>query len=145
MGFADAGWAEQQDVLLAFEDGEPSQLAQLAFVYRRLEVEVELVQSLVVGEVRPLGLQAHVAAMLGLALGFERLFEEVQIRQVLGGGFFGDGLEAVGQMRQAQPQHVVQQAFRLRTSLFRQAPTKYAGPVLWNTLKCRLGRHLSSH
>ncbi|MCU1248223.1 MAG: ISAca2, transposase istB [Edaphobacter sp.] len=42
-----------------------------------------------------------VAGVLGLALGFERLFEEVQIRQVLRRSLFGDGLIAVGQMRQA--------------------------------------------
>jgi hypothetical protein len=40
-----------------------------AFINRRREVEVDLV--LVVGEVRPLCFQQHVARMLGLALGFQ--------------------------------------------------------------------------
>jgi len=42
-------------------------------------------------------------------------------RQVLRGSLFGDHLEAVGQMRQAQPQHMVQQAFRLK----RHGPPSY--------------------
>jgi hypothetical protein len=36
--------------------------------------------------------------VLGLTLGFKRLFEEVEIRQVLRGSLFRDGLIAVGQM-----------------------------------------------
>lgn len=59
------------------------------------EGEIELVQSLVVGEVRPLGLQAYVASVLGLALGLERRFEEVETGQVLRRSLFGYGLEAV--------------------------------------------------
>ena len=80
MRLADAGRAEQQNVLLAFQEGQTGQLVQLAFVDRGLEGEVELVQALVIGEVCPLRLQADVAAVLGLALGLERLLEEVQIR-----------------------------------------------------------------
>src|SRR5258708_6250564 len=114
MRLADARWPEQQYVLLTFQEGERRQLAQLAFVDRRLEGEVELVQALVVGEVRPLRLQPDVPGVLGLTLGFKRLFEEVEIRQVLRGSLFRDGLIAVGQMREAQPQHMVQQAFRLK-------------------------------
>jgi hypothetical protein len=48
--------------------------------------------------VRPLCSQPHVAGMLGLALGFQCLFEEVQIRQVLGGCLFRQSLITVGQV-----------------------------------------------
>jgi hypothetical protein len=49
MRLADARWPEQQYDLLTFQEGERRQLAQLAFVDRRLEGEVELVQALVRG------------------------------------------------------------------------------------------------
>jgi hypothetical protein len=51
--------------------------------------------------------------MLGLVLGFQDLFEEIEIGEVLGGGFLGQSLEACGQMGQAQPLHVPEKAFRL--------------------------------
>ena len=109
----DARRSEQEHVLLAFQERERGEFAQLAFIHRGLEGEGELIQALVVGEVCPLGLEPHVPAMLGLALSLERLFEEVEIRQVLGGGLLGDGFEAVGQVRQAEHEHMVEQAFRL--------------------------------
>jgi hypothetical protein len=93
---ADAGRSEQQHVLLAFEEGQPGQLVQLAFRRPRAGRRSRLVQALVVGKVRPLRLQAHVAAVRGLALGLACLFAEVQIRQVPGRGRFCDGLIAVG-------------------------------------------------
>jgi hypothetical protein len=58
--------------------------------------------------------EKYVARVLGLVLGFEHLFEEVEIRQILGGSFFRDRFVAVGQVRKAQPLHVVEQAFRLQ-------------------------------
>ncbi len=80
--FAHTRRTEQQHVLLAFEEGQAGQLAQLAFVDRGLEGEVELVQALVIRKVRPLGFQAHIPRVFSLALGFEHLFEEGEIRQI---------------------------------------------------------------
>lgn len=65
-------------------------------------------------EVRPLGLEAHVPRVLGLALGFQHLFKKVQKGLVFGGGFLGDGLLAVKQIRELQPQHMVKKARRLQ-------------------------------
>src|SRR5260370_39890887 len=103
MRLADARWPEQQYVLLTFQEGERRQLAQLAFVDRRLEGEVELVQALVVGEERALRLQPDVRGVLGLTLGFKRLFEEVEIRQGLRRSLFPAGPIAVWEVRGAPP------------------------------------------
>ena len=103
MCLAYSGRAEEQYVLLALQKSQSCQLAQLAFVDRGLEVEIELIQPLVVREVRPLSLQAHVAGVLGLALGIQNLFKEIEIGQVLGCGFLSQRLEACGQVREPQP------------------------------------------
>src|SRR5215469_7336724 len=57
---------------------------------RRLEAEVELVESLQIREVGPLRLQLYIAVILCLALTLQQSFQKIQIRKILRRGLFGD-------------------------------------------------------
>ena len=96
MGLPHPRRSEQQHVLLAFEESQASQFPQLAFVHRRLEGEVELIQSFLIGKVSPLGFQPHVPGMLGLTLRLQRLLEKLKVGEVLHGCLFGKCFVAVG-------------------------------------------------
>ena len=78
--------------------------AGISLVYLGLEAKLELVQPLLVGKVRPLGFQLHVAVILGLASHFPVTAPESPrygrflLRRFLGQRFVGGN-----QVRQTQP------------------------------------------
>jgi hypothetical protein len=93
VGLADAGQAEEQDVLSALDEAEPGELADLPAVDRGLKVEVELVQALDPGQTRQLQTALDAALVPAPPLGLQGLREEALVVQVALGRVFADAVE----------------------------------------------------
>ena len=82
------------------------QLADLALADGRLEGEVELVQGFDEGKVGQLGLHGHVPLVAGRDLGVQELVQELEVGPVVLGRLLGDGVQALGHLRQLEPGQV---------------------------------------
>jgi len=102
VGLADAGRAEQDDVLAVGDEATRRELLNEPLVERRLEREVEIVERLDRGEVRNLHAHGDALAVLGVHLVAQELVEEVEVRGLLVGGLAEERVEPLGEMAQAQ-------------------------------------------
>src|SRR5215831_5067009 len=93
MRLADAGRAEQDDVLGALDEAETSQLADLLAIDRRLKVEIELLQALHPGEPGELEAALHPALVPAAPLGLEGLGEKALVVEVALGRVLADPIE----------------------------------------------------
>lgn len=84
MGLADAGWTEKEHVLSMGDEAQARQIAQLAFIDRRLKSEVKLVERLEERQVRPAQLALDLALEAGRDLDLSQLVEILQGRPVEG-------------------------------------------------------------
>src|SRR3954451_3102885 len=87
---AGAGRSEQDDVLLAGEEVELSELQDRGLLDRALKGEVELLQRLSGGEARGLDPALTAVAVTAVGLGLQQRGGEVLITPVLGAGALGE-------------------------------------------------------
>jgi hypothetical protein len=102
VGFADAGRAEDEDVLGLTHVTAGGQLAHQPGVDRRLEFEVEVVEGFDGREVRDLDAHGDAFALLGANLLLEQMVEKVQVGGLATCGFGQDGVETLGHVAQVE-------------------------------------------
>ncbi len=104
---ADAGRAEEQDVL-APAMKRPVASSRTSFaVDGRLELEVELLERLHRREVGDLDAHGDALALLGVDLLAQQLVEEVEVGRLGARGLGQDRVEALGHVAEAQPDQVL--------------------------------------
>src|SRR5215831_10899609 len=120
MRLADAGRAEQDDVLGALDEAETSQLADLLAIDRRLKVEIELLQALHPGEPGELEAALHPALVPAAPLGLEGLGEKALVVEIALGRVLADPIELVEEvlhlhaLEEAGQLHVVTSSYTAR-------------------------------
>jgi hypothetical protein len=114
VGLADAGRAEQDDILAVLDEVAAAECLDLLLVERRLLAEVEGVQALHEGEARQVGPHRDVLGRLRGDLFGEERVEEVGVRGLLGGGVLEQGFQAFPALEKPKPLHLFLQALELR-------------------------------
>ena len=93
---AHPGRAEQDDVLVALDEAQTGELADLLAIDRRLVVKVKLIEGLDPGQAGLLEAPLHAALVAPAPFGFERPGEEGLVVGVADGGLFA---HAIGECR----------------------------------------------
>jgi hypothetical protein len=93
MGLADAGWAEQDDILRALDEAQTGELAHLPAVDRRLELEVKLIERLNPRQTGQLESAFDAALVPAAPFGLERLGEKALVVEVPLGRVLADTVE----------------------------------------------------
>jgi len=103
VGLADAGRAEQDDVLGALDEAQAGELPDLLAVDRGLEVEVELIEALDPGQPGQLEAALDAALMPPPPLGLQGLGEEALVVEIALGRVLAHAIELGQQVLHLHP------------------------------------------
>ncbi len=97
MGFADAGWPEEQEVFGFTDEPAGGQVEDLFAVDRRIKAPVKVLQGFEAAEVGGLGASIHQALVADVQFVLADQFQELGVTEPVGGGFLQTNVQGLGQ------------------------------------------------